>query len=340
MHSILPVTSQALLTERDRLNVVLHAAEKGRSPGHATPSSFDDLTKIRGIDACLERRLHTLDVWTFDQIVQWTAADVHHIAATLGLGRQISAQNWIEQAALLARLKPRPAPSRDDAVAPAAEAATGHVPASEVSLASLPQRPSLAVTGNHPVSPPPRPLPPWAYAGPKPAADAIGTAAEIVEPPDHPAPPPRPVEAPSIAATLLPATEAPEIYNRTAAAEPVTIVALGVPKRQAIATVLEPPPLPSCHATPDARQGQTDPTDKCPSTLLARDDYAALRGSTTEASVEIVRHPSLGVASTQPPPLPGTAVQSWRQDVQPQAASTAGTKPGPIGRFLKALSGN
>jgi predicted flap endonuclease-1-like 5' DNA nuclease len=66
----------------------------------------DDLTKIRGIDAALMRRLHALDVWTYEDIADWWAADVHYVSQTLGIGSRISAQNWIEQAAMLSMARP------------------------------------------------------------------------------------------------------------------------------------------------------------------------------------------------------------------------------------------
>lgn len=64
----------------------------------------DDLAaQIRGITASMARRLNALDVTTFTQIADWRAADIQSISADLGIGKQIYAQNWIEQAALLAK---------------------------------------------------------------------------------------------------------------------------------------------------------------------------------------------------------------------------------------------
>lgn len=69
-------------------------------------AAVDDLTKIRGVDAALMRRLHALDVWTYEDIADWWAADVHYVSQTLGIGSRISAQNWIEQAAMLSMARP------------------------------------------------------------------------------------------------------------------------------------------------------------------------------------------------------------------------------------------
>ncbi len=61
----------------------------------------DDLTRIRGLGAGLARRLADRGIVRFAQIAAWSAEDVRTIAAALGLGREISRRNWIEQAALL-----------------------------------------------------------------------------------------------------------------------------------------------------------------------------------------------------------------------------------------------
>ncbi len=60
-----------------------------------------DLTRIRGIDRPLAHRLAGHGVSSFEDIAGWGKGDVRRIADALGLGRQISRQNWIEQAALL-----------------------------------------------------------------------------------------------------------------------------------------------------------------------------------------------------------------------------------------------
>ena len=78
---------------------------KSRSPlseaSSATQSSGDDLTRIRGIDASMARRLRALDVLSFEQIANWRSTDILKISDVLSLGRVINSQNWIEQAAML-----------------------------------------------------------------------------------------------------------------------------------------------------------------------------------------------------------------------------------------------
>lgn len=62
----------------------------------------DDLCQIRGVTRTLKQRLNDLGIHRFQQIADWTSADRKRIGDALELGRQISQQNWIEQAALLA----------------------------------------------------------------------------------------------------------------------------------------------------------------------------------------------------------------------------------------------
>lgn len=68
----------------------------------------DDFTAIRSIDRALAARLQTLGVRTYAQIAALTAADVRGLAAELEFGRRIHAENWIEQAAILAGKRKSP----------------------------------------------------------------------------------------------------------------------------------------------------------------------------------------------------------------------------------------
>ncbi len=67
-----------------------------------TPSHRDDLTRIRGIDAVLARRLAGIGIQRYDQIAAWQHEDVRTIAQALGLGREFIRYGVIEQANWLA----------------------------------------------------------------------------------------------------------------------------------------------------------------------------------------------------------------------------------------------
>jgi predicted flap endonuclease-1-like 5' DNA nuclease len=62
-----------------------------------------DLTRIRAIDAELQKRLYELGVDSYEQIAGWKPADVARIAGALKLPGRIEQENWIEQAQILAK---------------------------------------------------------------------------------------------------------------------------------------------------------------------------------------------------------------------------------------------
>ena len=95
-----------------------------------------DLTRIRGIDRPLAHRLAGYGVASFEEIAGWSKDDVRRITDALGLGRQISRQNWIEQAALLRVSHP------EVAAAPPATADTAAI-VEDASIAVVDARPAV-----------------------------------------------------------------------------------------------------------------------------------------------------------------------------------------------------
>ncbi|MGH1419760.1 MAG: hypothetical protein ACRBCJ_12950 [Hyphomicrobiaceae bacterium] len=95
---------QPVLTIRTRPPEARHTL---RQPEERMRSSLptDDLTQIRTIHPKRAAELIALGVRQFEDIANWTAADVRTIRAALGLGTTINQQNWIEQAAVLAAKK-------------------------------------------------------------------------------------------------------------------------------------------------------------------------------------------------------------------------------------------
>ncbi len=71
-----------------------------RPPGVAVApeSGADDLTRIAGIDAGAERRLHGLGIWTFAQIAAWTADQTRWVEYYLAEPGRAGRENWREQA--------------------------------------------------------------------------------------------------------------------------------------------------------------------------------------------------------------------------------------------------
>lgn len=83
-----------------------------RNTDPVPPLPNDDLTRIRGIGPRLAERLNLLGVARFEQIAALSAIEVRRLSVILGLGRIISARNWIGQAALLTSEAPEASPAQ------------------------------------------------------------------------------------------------------------------------------------------------------------------------------------------------------------------------------------
>ena len=71
-------------------------------PGPQTAARPDDLKRIRGIGVLLEKRLNAMGYRTYEQVANWTAADVDRVGSALDIRGRIERENWVEQARILA----------------------------------------------------------------------------------------------------------------------------------------------------------------------------------------------------------------------------------------------
>lgn len=63
----------------------------------------DDLKKIKGVGPKLETMLHGMGFYHYDQVANWTAAEVAWVDDNLeGFKGRVSRDNWVEQAKILA----------------------------------------------------------------------------------------------------------------------------------------------------------------------------------------------------------------------------------------------
>jgi NADH-quinone oxidoreductase subunit E len=63
----------------------------------------DDLKKIKGVGPKLEAMLHGMGFYHFDQIANWTAAEVAWVDENLeGFKGRVSRDGWVAQAKILA----------------------------------------------------------------------------------------------------------------------------------------------------------------------------------------------------------------------------------------------
>jgi predicted flap endonuclease-1-like 5' DNA nuclease len=91
------------------------AANAGRAPASAVselvparpvrppPPSAENLRRIRGITVELAERLSTAGVVRYEQIANWSAADVERFDRQLATRGAIARENWIEQAQILGK---------------------------------------------------------------------------------------------------------------------------------------------------------------------------------------------------------------------------------------------
>ena len=62
----------------------------------------DDLKRIRGIGVLIERKLVGMGVTSYEQIANWSAADIDRVSEVLDFKGRIERENWVEQARILA----------------------------------------------------------------------------------------------------------------------------------------------------------------------------------------------------------------------------------------------
>ncbi len=62
----------------------------------------DDLKRIRGIGVLIEKKLNSLGIAHYEQIANWTGADIERISRLLDFKGRIEREAWIEQARILA----------------------------------------------------------------------------------------------------------------------------------------------------------------------------------------------------------------------------------------------
>ena len=62
----------------------------------------DDLKRIRGVGVLIEKKLNSLGISHYEQIANWTDADIERISRILDFKGRIERESWIEQARILA----------------------------------------------------------------------------------------------------------------------------------------------------------------------------------------------------------------------------------------------
>jgi len=96
-------------TDLGHLRSVRSEALRGEPPEVVRPSvlarpvgGFEDLKRIRGIGVLIEKKLNSLGIISYEQIANWTGADIDRISQILDFKGRIERENWVEQARILA----------------------------------------------------------------------------------------------------------------------------------------------------------------------------------------------------------------------------------------------
>lgn len=63
---------------------------------------IDDLKRIRGIGVLIEKKLNSLGITSYEQVANWSGAEIDRISNVLDFKGRIERENWIEQARILA----------------------------------------------------------------------------------------------------------------------------------------------------------------------------------------------------------------------------------------------
>jgi predicted flap endonuclease-1-like 5' DNA nuclease len=97
--------SRAAKADYATLRSVRSEALRPDVPGGAAARSIgtaDDLKRIRGVGVLIEKKLNSLGVTSYDQVANWTSADIDRISQILDFKGRIERENWVEQARILA----------------------------------------------------------------------------------------------------------------------------------------------------------------------------------------------------------------------------------------------
>jgi len=83
------------------LRSVRSEALRGQETPHPS-GTIDDLKRIRGVGVLIEKKLNSLGVTSYEQVANWTGADIERVSQILDFKGRIERENWIEQARILA----------------------------------------------------------------------------------------------------------------------------------------------------------------------------------------------------------------------------------------------
>ncbi len=78
------------------------ASARSEATGPGAARAADDLKRIRGVGVLIEKKLNSLGVSRYEQVANWTSADIERFSDKLDFKGRIERENWVEQARILA----------------------------------------------------------------------------------------------------------------------------------------------------------------------------------------------------------------------------------------------
>jgi NADH-quinone oxidoreductase subunit E len=101
--SLRGLESRAAKTTRAKPVTASSVDDKNRPAGIAKPAKPDDLKMISGVGPKIEGILHSLGIYTFDQVAKWKKAEREWIDGYLRFKGRIEREDWVKQAKALAK---------------------------------------------------------------------------------------------------------------------------------------------------------------------------------------------------------------------------------------------
>ncbi len=97
-----PAASEAPAPRSDLSGLRSVRSEALRGDVLKPTGAADDLKRIRGVGVLIEKKLNSLGITTYEQVANWTGADIDRISQILDFKGRIERENWVEQARILA----------------------------------------------------------------------------------------------------------------------------------------------------------------------------------------------------------------------------------------------
>jgi predicted flap endonuclease-1-like 5' DNA nuclease len=89
--------------ERTDLSGLRSVRSEAFRGGDAAPAgAAHDLKRIRGIGVLIEKKLNSMGITRYEQVAEWTVADIERVSRVLDFKGRIERENWVEQARILA----------------------------------------------------------------------------------------------------------------------------------------------------------------------------------------------------------------------------------------------